>query len=154
MAEDTTPHRWPRFKLSTILVLVALAALPMAWLSQEYAIVAKRKSLISMIERQPHAVVLREGNQFIPHNHNPEKSAIEIPYWRRWMGDEKIVWVFLQPSLREQAARIFPEAVVMPLGDWDQEGEPLLVYWSTPEEWKAYWDRLLERRRPKGVADQ
>lgn len=89
-----------QFSLRTLLIVVALLALPCAYVGWEAKIVAQRKSWL-------------EAHPDTDHTFPPGLEPGEISWVRRWLGDEERCQInvrgFSQDEL-ETTSKLFPEA--------------------------------------------
>jgi hypothetical protein len=101
MIEPPNRH-WYQFSLRTLLIGVALLAVPMGYVGWQAKIVRERRAMLDM----------GNGNQTEEAEVGGHKDA-SIPLIRRWLGDHFCATVFLKHEAdfeRYQAA--FPEAEI------------------------------------------
>ena len=102
----TASRRWS-FRLRTLLLGVAILAVPLAWIGWQAHIVHERTSLRRSLEAR--------GRSVIPLSMMLD-SAVVVPQLnliRRMMGDEEIIIVVVGEgdADRSRAEALFPEAV-------------------------------------------
>jgi len=116
-----TRRRWFQFGTGTMLLVVSLVAI---WLAWQVGIVRERQAVIDFIRERGGAVVAAKDWQ-PPSAYAPigtvtpaVRPQATIPFWRRWMGDEPMANVFLPVGTAqadvERATAAFPEAEQRP----------------------------------------
>ena len=107
-AETAKPRcRWFQFRLRTMLIAVALLAVPCAYVAHEARFVAARKEWLTQ-----HSQLARNGETIpLPTYLSPRT---ELPIVRRLLGDESCDRVPIDSADEEQRAEeLFPEAVMI-----------------------------------------
>jgi hypothetical protein len=100
-------RRWLRFSLRALLVVITLLCL---WLGWETSIVHERKRLLSEAWQLDGIILVP------PKVYTPPKQAVTVPYFREWLEDESVSFVFFNPKqmenfeLLKRMERAFPEA--------------------------------------------
>lgn len=98
-----------RFRLRTMLIAVAMLAVPMAWVGYQWKLEQEREAMINLIEgERSNSIVVRKTD--VPGNMPPKLE---------------IVGVYLPPSLEHQRMeirRLFPGIIFL-------EGEPPPKHW-------------------------
>jgi hypothetical protein len=103
---DPPKRRRFQFRLRTLLILVALLAVPCAYVGWQAKIVQERRQFLDEIRS--------EGGFASDQLHGPSPT----PSWiRRVLGDEYAVWLVVNRSIDaqrlSQIKRLFPEAIVV-----------------------------------------
>ena len=118
-----TRRRWFQFSLGTMLLLMTLLCV---WLAWQVRIVRERQALMAFLKEQGGTTMtLKDWRDpsayggYAPSGSAPSVVAppqISVPFWRQWMGDEPIVEVVYPPDSAESdiesARAAFPEAEV------------------------------------------
>jgi hypothetical protein len=120
MPESTAPRRrWFQFSLGTMLSVMAVAALALS-LGQQMKLVADRRAFIAYLRDASHIVETvpndPEATERLRKNWRPGIAIPRIPFWRQWMGDEALVFVFSEIDFSSDEARfkaLFPEGTVI-----------------------------------------
>jgi hypothetical protein len=121
MSAALNPRRWFRFRLRTVLLLIALLAIPCAWLGSEWKLVRERKALIDRIEAVG-GVVWDAGNPnaWMPLNRiviEPGSRLDQVSKIRRWLGDRDVREVFIQREFldedKKRILELFPGTSVI-----------------------------------------
>ncbi len=104
-----------RFSLRTLLIFVAVAAVPIAWLGHENGVVQRRIAMRQWVEKHGGYCTADPWLiRYLEHDEADEPSAI-----RRWLGDEKVsVIVFDDDIPTADTTRLettFPNTVIMAL---------------------------------------
>ena len=105
-----------QFRLRTLLIVVTVLAIPCAVVGWELHFIRQRQvALVWLKEGAGWAVTTAEYQQSPDQApHNPSGPAMEIPAWRRWLGDEPIAAIGFDRKTskadRERVRRLFPEA--------------------------------------------
>ena len=112
MSEGPAKHRWFRFSLRTMFVVMAIAC----WIGWQVYVVQKRKQFIDELNR-PSMTRIIMSNVAVIGTSETLQSAPEldpqVPIFRRWIGDrprENILVESLDDA--NTAMRWFPEASV------------------------------------------
>jgi hypothetical protein len=107
------PHRrWFQFSLGTILLLVTVLALWLAWelsfIRQRQAWVRENGSLVETSQLDP--IPLPDGSVLIP------AHPALVPWWRRLLGDAPVTIITERDQWtdadRRNVVRLFPEAAL------------------------------------------
>ncbi len=107
-AQASCRRRWPRFRLRTMLVLVTLLAIPLAWVAHSLCRIRERHQYLSQHESLFEATVrlnvnISGGRQF------PASVAAPGGLWL--LGEQGVARLTVSdPSEKEAAGRLFPEA--------------------------------------------
>ena len=114
---DATPNagppksrrRWYQFALRTLLIGVALLALPCAWLAREAHVVAERKAWLA---QHPEAAVVAVEPSAVwwLNPRDPQKSPSTL---RRWLGDKAVAWRYVNEEVVSSVVALFTEANTM-----------------------------------------
>jgi hypothetical protein len=111
-------HRRMTFSIRTLLVAVTVFCV---WLGWQVNIVRSRRSMattlnsnlfIGQVVPVEDAIVKRMKTIDIFRKTDPDKS-FSIPWYRRMLGDEAVLYVVVPDYLMEEAARRFPEAAIV-----------------------------------------
>jgi hypothetical protein len=93
-------RRWFQFSLRTLMIGVALLAVPMGYVGRQAEIVRQRRAVLNALPR------------WIPTN-----ETTGLPWIRRLLGDEKVFWIALPKTAskpeRQRMKALFPEALVL-----------------------------------------
>jgi hypothetical protein len=108
-------HRWLRFSLRTMLILLMILCLRLGWQTKT---VRERKAAL--------AKIVAEGGSSLPF---PDHLPV-LTYWRRWVGDEEIFFLVLPERYAlkigltetDKICGLFPEAVLIVETTWNGEG--------------------------------
>jgi hypothetical protein len=110
MVRTPLSRQWFQFSIGTMLLLVTLIAV---WLAWQVRIVRERQAMRVAIKEHRSIVTTLKDWQPVPGATAPK---ISVPFWRKWMGDEPIVEVTLSHKLdhteMEQVRVLFPEAQI------------------------------------------
>jgi hypothetical protein len=115
-----TRRRWFQFGIGTMLLLVTVFAL---WLAWQVRIVRDRQAMMALLKQQGGSIMAlkdwRDPSGYaspVPPVAAVRPPQISVPFWRRWIGDEPIVEVACpvgsDESYVERARAAFPEADV------------------------------------------
>ena len=115
--ERSHERSWLQFRLRTLLIAVALLAVPLGWFQWQIKIVRERKRLLGVIERVGGSyVALSQVDTFIqrPPGCPRVECRFNIPWIRTKLGDEAIAMVSLPPEADdghtlESMMKAFPE---------------------------------------------
>ena len=104
-----------RFSLRTLFVAVTVVAITMCWVMWEVSIVRERNRAKAWIVEQGGFI---SDSSCAPADVQLEKSS-HFPEFRRWFGDEPVVYINLVRSgvawdERNRVANLFPESWVVP----------------------------------------
>jgi hypothetical protein len=84
----------PRFSLRTLLVLIALISIPMAWTAYQLNWIRQRHEFLRQYIKSP-----------------MEVAPAAAPWQLRFFGEDGIVGLYdVPPEVRERADKLFPEA--------------------------------------------
>ena len=104
-------RRWFRFSLATMFVVMTLFGI---WLGWQMKIVRERCETRKTFFSNGGSDFSKSEADF--YTMTQPNETYEIPFWRRWLGDEAMAFISLNPhSSIEELNRIhalFPEAVV------------------------------------------
>jgi hypothetical protein len=104
-------HRWLRFRLRTMFVLVTAVAL---WLGWELRIVRQRRAAVAELRGDPSAQVFTVMDYEIPFDMNDDMPT--VPWLRRFLGDVPVELIRYPAGRNESDKRrlktLFPEADV------------------------------------------
>jgi hypothetical protein len=111
-------RRFLRFSLRTLLLLVVVLSIPLAWLAYQLRIVMLRKQALASLERSGATVeppfTRRSAFLHIPCDRIAHNG--EVPRMREWLGDCGVQFIELPFRSTEQDRReiaaVFPEACV------------------------------------------
>ena len=100
-----------RFRLRTLMIVLAIVAAVLSWVGHEGRIVTKRRSLMSGLQGRMQVYLLSEAPKGVKLVAKGNKSR-GVSSLRRWLGDEdETVILFLSPfTERQEAIEAFPEA--------------------------------------------
>jgi hypothetical protein len=119
-----------RFRLRTLLVLIAIIAAPIAWLANTAALVRSRGELLHHFGGDKSVFAA----QLLPPDARPQ-----ISWLRRWLGDLSIPSLMYDPRRdaggRElaEALRLFPEARIRVWAGLSADGLPAEVELATDQ---------------------
>jgi hypothetical protein len=116
-----------QFRLRTLMIVVALLAIPCAYVGWQAKFVRERKAMAGRIEALAGDVIKlpnipgRQVTPIIIYNRRLlDAICPTIPFIRRWLGDFEVVGLNLNPSISkvevELAKALFPEAVAFTHG--------------------------------------
>lgn len=115
MTQLSSQKRWFRYSLRSLFALVTIFAL---WLGWEVKFIHERQAIRAW---------LREGNGWevtwedykntpSPPGRAAGDPTMQIPIWRKWLGDEPIALLGFEPSAtpadRARVKQLFPEAEI------------------------------------------
>ncbi len=104
-------RRWFQFGLGTMLLLVTLLCV---WLAWQMHVVRERELVRASVTR--HGAVVTALKDRIEWKGFGTSPQISVPFWRQWVGDEPIAGIAFSPDADEadveRAQRVFPEASV------------------------------------------
>jgi hypothetical protein len=118
MPDQPSPRRRFQFRLRTLLILVTALALPCAVVGWELNFIRQRQAALVWLKEGAGWAITTAEYQQLPDQapHNPSGPAMEIPAWRRWLGDEPIAAIGFERRIpkadRERVRRLFPEAEI------------------------------------------
>ncbi len=98
-------RRWYQFGLRTLLIGVALLAIPCAYVGWQVRIVRAREAWMKSHVRMLYG-------EAYPLGMTPNDPNGQLPMFRRWLGDEAVFWMHVSPAEKEQAKELFPEATL------------------------------------------
>jgi hypothetical protein len=122
-------RRWFQFSLRTLMIVVTLVAVPLGYVGWTVKIIRERTDMIAKIRGIGGEVmtlpslpgmtlfplITRKGELM-----RGQRPA--IPAIRRWLGDEDVVFLVLNPGMShedvERVAAMFPEAIIADGGDF------------------------------------
>ena len=133
-AEPGQPRRrWFQFRLRTLLVGVALLAIPLGYLAHEWRIVRARNTFLDREQQVIKRYEFGVGGPF--DNMRP------LPSIRRMLGDEPQRWVVVvYPAEKDAARKLFPESIVLAIDPVQTKAILRRAgLWNCKEE--AFWHR-------------
>lgn len=101
----------PRYKLRTLLIVLAIVATASGWVGSQFRTVATRRAIIRGLEERGDVILYTQtpkiGKRLVEGDRSKGVSSL-----RRWLGDENETGIlFLEESTSRQAAIwAFPEA--------------------------------------------
>ena len=122
-------RRWFQFSLRTLMIGVALLAVPMGYVGWQAKIVRERTEMLATIKAAGGEVMMLPslpGVTLFPIVIQNRKTVSRwrptVPVIRRWLGDDVVVFLVLNPSTSrkdiERVAALFPEAIISDGGDF------------------------------------
>ena len=113
MIETKPKRRWFRFSLRTLLVVVFVVSIPLAWVAYQLNWVRERHKFLRML-----AVDAKERSSFlrseVPHLYPQPKRT--LPIVARIIGEQPYSLIILPQSysqiLIEEARSLFPESII------------------------------------------
>ena len=116
MATATPPRRrWFQFGLGTMLLLVTVFAV---WLAWELKFVRARLAVFATAknEGRPHVLFLSDYLEDGRLQLVQQGRTLDVPFWRAWMGDKPAVNILVpqrdSPTEAQRIRDLFPEAIV------------------------------------------
>ena len=104
----TPTRRWFRFSLRTVLVTSAVLAGVLGWIAMNAHLVQTRRAMLTSI--------VDHGGSYGTEIYDPRTEPVDIPWIRKWLGDETVFWIGLRNGSTadeiERVKAIFPEADV------------------------------------------
>ncbi len=107
-----------QFGLRTLLIIVVLVAIPCAVVGWELHYIRQRQAALAWLRDGGGWVVTTAEYQQLPGQapRDPSGPTMQIPAWRRWLGDEPIAEIGFASKIsaadRERVRELFPEADV------------------------------------------
>jgi hypothetical protein len=103
-----TRRRWYQFGLGTMFFLVTVFAALMGWLAWEWKFVLDRRAILKR---------LADGKGIVQVTNPGDQQWVNLPFWRRWMGDRPIPCLILPEKTFSKdelkyVRSLFPEAEV------------------------------------------
>ncbi len=118
----TEPQRlrryWFQFRLRTLLIVVTLAATLAAILGWQLNFIRQRRAALLWLQSGAGWAITTAEYQQLPGQppHDPSGPSMQIPAWRRWLGDEPVASIGFDRKTpdadRERVRRLFPEAEI------------------------------------------
>jgi hypothetical protein len=110
-------RRWFRFSLRTLFVVVTVFGI---WLGWQLHFVTRRKQAINWLEEAGGLAIHSSWVRDDPSLARDRPDVLnwpQLPFWRRWLGDETIVEIWIPKDAYNEAniarlAKCFPEAVL------------------------------------------
>jgi hypothetical protein len=108
--------RLSRFSLRTLFVVLTLLAIPLAWLAREWHIVREREAVRAWLMKLEDDILEDDAEErLVDRNYLILVDTLELPWHRRFLGEEVIIAWFRYPLNPADRARIFaafPEAKI------------------------------------------
>ncbi len=119
-ADQPSPRRRFQFRLRTLLIVVAILAVPCAYVGWQKSIVRERWAIRKRIEEVDEGTITISVDHVViilKESRPQELSAIPIPWIRRLLGDEPIEQIVVPLATdreeRRLIKRVFPEAALV-----------------------------------------
>jgi hypothetical protein len=128
MSTTLNHRRWFRFRLRTILLIVALLAIPCAWLGSEWKLVRARAALIERVEAAGGTASSVKYYPLPSITIQPGAQSDQISAARRWLGDRAITQITIPDNFSDddekQILDRFPETEVVKYWPFDPSRQP------------------------------
>ena len=111
-------RRWFHFSLRTLFVVVTVLGI---WLGWQLHFVSRRKQAINWLEKDLDGLVIYSSwvrdDPALARDRPDVLKWPQLPFWRRWLGDETIAEIWLPKDAYNDAnlarlAKCFPEALL------------------------------------------
>jgi hypothetical protein len=101
-------RRWFQFGLRTLVVVVMMLAIPLAWLRSELIFIHRRQAFLEMLERQ--RATRTQTNVGALMRVHGLGFPTRIPWWRKCLGDQpQTCLVVPADTPHEDVEELFPE---------------------------------------------
>jgi hypothetical protein len=114
---DPAPRRRFQFRLRTLMIGVALLAVPCAYVGWQVRIVRERQALIAAISHDVMYLDVQVAAA-VGYYRSKKMTPATVPLLRQWLGDVAVEVIAIparaSPEFKERVKAAFPEATFVP----------------------------------------